>query len=264
MKVRADLLVTKKDPSITRTKAKALIMSGDVYLKEVRINKAGELIDEELIEDLVIKEKDNYVSRGAYKLLGAIDKWDLDFTNKVCMDVGASTGGFTHVMLLNGASRVYSVDVGYGQLHYMLRSDDRVVVLEKENVRYLEREKIDDEIDFMSMDISFISIKKVLDNCFKFLKEDAEAVLLIKPQFESEKSRKTKGVIKSKEIHKEVLEDMIDYFKRVDKNVIDLYYSPIKGPKGNREFLVYLKNSSWEGFDYSLIDKVIDESHEVL
>ncbi len=264
MKIRADILVTKKCSDMTRSKAKALIMSGNVFLKEVRINKPGELIEEEKIDDVIIKETDNYVSRGAYKLLGAIEKWDLAFDDLVCMDVGASTGGFTQVMLLHGAKKVYSVDVGYGQLDYSLRNDDRVVVLEKENIRHLERDKVEDVIDFMTMDISFISIKKVLDNCFTFLKKDARAVILIKPQFESIKSRKTKGVIKDKAIHKEVLEDMVDYFESIDKNILDLYYSPIKGPKGNREFLLYISNSPWTGFDYTSIDNVIDISHEEL
>ncbi len=264
MKIRADILITKKFSDITRSKAKALIMSGNVFLKEVRVNKPGELIEEEQLEHLIIKETDSYVSRGAYKLLGAIKKWDLTFHDKVCMDVGASTGGFTQVMLLNGAKRVYSVDVGYGQLDYSLRNDHRVVVLEKENIRYLEREKVDDLIDFMTMDISFISIKKVLDNCFRFLKDDAKAVILIKPQFESIKSRKTKGVIKSKAIHKEVLEDVVNYFESINKRIIGLYYSPIKGPKGNREFLLYISNSNWNGFEYTTIDDVIEASYEEL
>ncbi len=261
MKKRADILITEKFNNISRNKAKALIMSGDVYLKEVRINKAGELIDDNEIEFLMVNEKDKYVSRGAYKLIGAINKWNLDFNNLICMDVGASTGGFTHVMLTNNAKKIYSIDVGYGQLDYSIRTNEKVVVLEKENIRYLEKEKICDGIDFMTMDISFISIKKVLEHTFTFLKKDAMAIILVKPQFESLKSKKTKGVIKDKKVHKEVLLDIIEYFRSINKKIIDIYFSPIKGPKGNREFLLYASNSNWEDININ-IDDIIDKSHK--
>lgn len=263
MKVRADQLVQEKE-EISRSKAKALIMAGDVYLDQVRILKAGQMLDEQDIERLVIRKQEEYVSRGAYKLLGAISRWELSIEDSIAMDVGASTGGFTQVLLEEGAKKVYSVDVGYGQLAYSLRVDNRVVVLERENIRKLSADKIQDPISFFTMDVSFISVTKVLEHLRTFLTKDAQGVILIKPQFESKRGEGKKGVIKDPKIHTRVLEEMVDFFEKIDMKVCDIYYSPIQGPKGNREYLMFLENSPYIPFDRSIIHEVVTKSHKEL
>lgn len=243
-KTRLDVAVFEQGYAPSREKAKAIIMAGIVYVNNQKVDKAGfELKEGDVLE--VRGKTLQYVSRGGLKLEKAMQEFPITLDGKICMDVGASTGGFTDCMLQNGAVKVYSVDVGYGQLAWKLRTDERVVNLERTNFRYATREQIPDEIDFASVDVSFISLKHILPNLNTLLASDGQAVCLIKPQFEAGKEKVgKKGVVRDLNVHLEVVENVINLAVENGFSVMGLQFSPIKGPEGNIEYLIYLNKSS--------------------
>ncbi len=242
-KIRLDVAVFERGYAPSREKARAIIMAGQVYVNNQRADKAGfEVKEGDILE--VRGSTLKYVSRGGLKLEKAIRRFPIDLNGKICMDVGASTGGFTDCMLMNGASKVYSVDVGYGQLAWKLRCDERVVNLERTNFRYADETKITDKIDFASVDVSFISLKLIFPNLKKFLKADASAVCLIKPQFEAGKEKVgKKGVVRDVSVHSEVVNRVIGQAADAGFSVMGLDYSPVKGPEGNIEYLMWISPS---------------------
>ena len=242
MKERLDVLLVKQGLAESREKAKAIIMSGNVFVDGQREDKAGSTFDEEKVEITVKGNTHKYVSRGGLKLEKAIDKFGVNVQDAVCMDIGASTGGFTDCMLQNGATKVYSVDVGHGQLAWKLRNDERVVCMEKTNFRYLTREDIADDLDFASVDVSFISLTKILLPARNLLKDNGKMVCLIKPQFEAGKEKVgKKGVVRDEKVHVEVIEKIFNFIDILDFEFLALDYSPIKGPEGNIEYLIYIE-----------------------
>mgnify|MGYP002625508688 CR=1 FL=1 len=240
MKKRLDLLMMERALAPSREKAKAYIMSGDVYVNGQKEDKAGTMFQ----ETVKIEVRGNtlpYVSRGGLKLEKAMNNFGVSLDGKVCMDVGASTGGFTDCMLQNGAVKVYSIDVGYGQLDWKLRNDERVICMEKTNFRYMTPEDIPDVLDFASVDVSFISLDKILTPAYALLREQGEMVALIKPQFEAGKGKVgKKGVVREPEIHLDVLNAFVENAHEAGFHVYNLTFSPIKGPEGNIEFLGYI------------------------
>lgn len=243
MKQRLDVTIFEKGMTESRERAKALIMAGNVYVDGEQVTKAGfQTGAESLIELRNLPAR--YVSRGGFKLEKALSEFSLDLNGCISGDFGASTGGFTDCMLQNGAAKVYAVDVGYGQLAWKLRTDERVVCMERCNVRYLTPQDITDKLDFFSVDVSFISLKTVLPAIFSLLSDDASGVCLIKPQFEAGRDKVGKhGVVREKETHAAVINDIIKFVKTSGKYVAGLTFSPIKGPEGNIEFLIYITNS---------------------
>lgn len=262
-KIRLDVLLVEKGFVESRQKAQTTIMSGLVYVNNQKVDKPGTAV----AEDAALEVRGNalrYVSRGGLKLEKAMQTWPIDLNGTVCMDVGASTGGFTDCMLQNGACKVYAVDVGYGQLAWSLRSDERVVCLERTNARYLNHEIIPDEPDFSSVDVSFISLKLILPSIASVLKDGGHVVCLIKPQFEAGKEKVgKKGVVRDPAVHLEVLEHFLNHAKESGFTVLDLTYSPIRGPEGNIEYLGYLKKSDWEERTFDL-PALVDASHGAL
>ena len=242
-KTRLDVAVFEQGYAPSREKAKAIIMAEIVYVNNQKVDKAGfELKEGDVLE--VRGKTLQYVSRGGLKLEKAMQEFPITLEGKICMDVGASTGGFTDCMLQNGAVKVYSVDVGYGQLAWKLRTDERVVNLERTNFRYATREQIPDEVDFASVDVSFISLKHILPNLNTLLATDGQAVCLIKPQFEAGKEKVgKKGVVRDLNVHLEVVENVIKLALENGFSVMGLQFSPIKGPEGNIEYLIYLNKS---------------------
>lgn len=261
MKVRLDVYLVENNMVATREKAKALIMAGDVFVNNQKAYKAGELIPEDA--EVVIKKELPFVSRGGFKLDKGIKVFNIDLKDKVCIDVGASTGGFTDCMLQNGAKRVYSVDVGYGQLDWKLRSDERVVVLERTNARYLSEEHIPEKCDFLSADVAFISLKTALTTAVDLLKDDAYLMVLVKPQFEAGKEFVgKKGVVRDKNVHKDVIINVCNAMVEKGLSILDIDFSPIKGPQGNIEYLLYMTKNKVESIDYiKKANEVADESH---
>ena len=263
-KERLDILLVEKGIITSREKAKACIMEGRVYVNGQKVDKAGEKVgvdsDIEYRGDTL-----KYVSRGGLKLEKAMATWDLTLDDKVCMDIGASTGGFTDCMLQNGAAKVFAVDVGYGQFAWKLRTDERVVCMERTNIRYVTPEDINNDLlDFASIDVSFISLKKIMPATLGLLKDDGEVVALIKPQFEAGREKVgKKGVVREISTHKEVVHGIIDFLLEQDLKVLGVGYSPIKGPEFNREYLVYFsKNKDKESsFVKEDIDAVVEASH---
>ena len=246
-KERLDILLVERGLAASREKAKALIMTGKVLVAEEREEKAGAMVAPD-VEIRIKGEPEPFVSRGGYKLLKALTAFAIDLTGKTCMDIGASTGGFTDCMLQHGAKRVYSIDVGYGQLAWSLRQDERVVVLEKTNVRYLTEEQVPEPVDFASVDVSFISLTKIIDAAQTRLKYGGEMVCLIKPQFEAGREKVGKnGVVRDKKVHQEVIEQIVQEMQDRQFVVLGLDFSPIKGPAGNIEYLLYIKNQKQEG-----------------
>jgi 23S rRNA (cytidine1920-2'-O)/16S rRNA (cytidine1409-2'-O)-methyltransferase len=244
-KERLDVLLVERGLAPSREKAKTLIMAGDVFVNGQREDKPGTTFSEEKITSLEVRgEKLPYVSRGGLKLEKAVKNFDFSLKDKVCMDIGASTGGFTDCMLQNGASKVYSVDVGHGQLDWKLRSDERVVCMEKTNFRYMVRDDIGDDLDFASCDVSFISLTKILLPARRLLKDCGEMVCLIKPQFEAGKEKVgKKGVVRDPKVHEEVVHRIIDFTAIAGFEVLHLDFSPIKGPEGNIEYLVHIRKN---------------------
>ena len=241
MKKRLDILLVERGLAASREKARGMIMAGNVFVAGQREDKAGSMFDEAL--EIEIKgETLRYVSRGGLKLEKAMNSFDVTPEGKVCMDIGASTGGFTDCMLQNGAVRVYAVDVGHGQLDWKLRNDPRVVVMEKTNIRYVTPEDIEDRIALASVDVSFISLTKVLPPAMLLMEEQGEFVCLIKPQFEAGREKVgKKGVVRDPAVHEEVIENILSFSVSAGLDVLDLTYSPVKGPEGNIEYLVHLK-----------------------
>ena len=241
MKERLDVILVQEGYASSREKAKAIIMSGSVFVDGQREDKAGTTFDLPKIKLEVRGNTLRYVSRGGLKLEKAMQQFGIVLTDKVCMDIGASTGGFTDCMLQNGAKKVYSVDVGHGQLDWKLRSDERVVCMEKTNFRYMKPEDIADVLDFASVDVSFISLTKILIPARSLLCDMGEMVCLIKPQFEAGKEKVgKKGVVRDPDVHEEVIRKAIDFADYIGFDILHLDFSPIKGPEGNIEYLVHL------------------------
>lgn len=272
MKERLDVLLVKKGLAPSREKAKAVIMAGSVYVDGQKEDKAGSVFDEESAQIEVRGHALPYVSRGGLKLEKALKVFPITLTDKICMDIGASTGGFTDCMLQNGAAKVYSVDVGYGQLDWKLRQDDRVVCMEKTNFRYMTPEDIPDVLDFASVDVSFISLDKILTPAYALLKEQGEMVALIKPQFEAGREKVgKKGVVRDPKVHEEVISRIVRHADEVSFEVLDLSYSPIRGPEGNIEYLIHLKKNP-ERTVYpdipavfkNKIKEIVEEAHQEL
>lgn len=244
MKERLDLLLVREGFLASREKAKAVIMSGNVFVDGQREDKAGTFFDPDKVHIEVKGMALKYVSRGGLKLEKGINRFGLKLEGKVCMDIGASTGGFTDCMLQNGASKVYSVDVGYGQLDWKLRNDPRVVCMEKTNFRFMTPAEIQEKLDFASVDVSFISLTKILLPARALLGDTGEMVCLIKPQFEAGREKVgKKGVVREPEIHKEVVKKIIDFADYIGFDVLHLDFSPIKGPEGNIEYLLHLQKN---------------------
>ena len=262
-KKRLDVLLTERGLQESRQRAQAVIMSGEVFVNGQRVDKPGTAV----AEDARIEIRGGtlpYVSRGGLKLEKAMATFPIDLHGAVCADIGASTGGFTDCMLQNGAEKVYAVDVGYGQLAWKLRSDPRVVCLERTNARYLTREQVPDELDFASVDVSFISLKLILPPLNGLLKDGGHAACLVKPQFEAGREKVgKKGVVRDPDVHLEVLEHFLDHAKESDFTVLGLTYSPIRGPEGNIEYLGYLEKGPWQERTFDL-KALVEESHQTL
>ena len=265
-KERLDVLLVNRGLAASREKAKAIIMSGSVYVDGQKEDKAGQTFPEEAnieVRGSTLK----YVSRGGLKLEKAMECFDVSLSGKICMDVGSSTGGFTDCMLQNGAVKVYAVDVGHGQLDWKLRNDQRVICMEKTNIRYVKPEDIEDRIQFSSIDVSFISLTKVLGPVKELLTDDGEIVCLIKPQFEAGREKVGKhGVVRDASVHKEVIDMVMNYAVTINFEVLNLEFSPVKGPEGNIEYLLHLlKHQSGE---YSSIPvdsgEIVRKAHETL
>ena len=263
MKERLDVLLVKNGLAESREKAKAIIMSGIVYVDGQKEDKAGTTFEE--TAKLEVRGATlRYVSRGGLKLEKAMTHFGVELSGKVCMDVGASTGGFTDCMLQNGAVKVYAVDVGHGQLAWKLRSDPRVVCLERTNARYLTHEQVPEELDFASIDVSFISLKLILPAVHGLLREAGHVACLVKPQFEAGREKVgKKGVVRDPAVHREVLEHFLEHAKDSGFTVLGLTYSPIRGPEGNIEYLGYLEKGEWQERSFDL-DALVAESHETL
>ena len=266
-KERLDVLLVQQGLANSRELAKAYIMAGNVYVDGQKEDKAGTKVA--VTAKLEVKGNQmKYVSRGGYKLEKAMDVFGIRLDGKICLDIGASTGGFTDCMLQNGASKVYAIDVGYGQFAWKLRNDERVVCLEKTNVRYVTHEQVPDEGDFASIDVSFISLTKVLPAVLGVLGEKGQLVCLIKPQFEAGREKVgKKGVVRDSSVHREVIEMIVDYVRTQNLGILGLDFSPIKGPEGNIEYLIYLdKSQSGMSADevQARVDTVVAESHKIL
>ena len=262
-KTRLDVLLVERGLQESRQKAQATIMSGLVFVNQQKVDKPGTAV----ANDAEIEIRGNalpYVSRGGLKLEKAMATFPISLTGAVCGDIGASTGGFTDCMLQNGAKKVYAVDVGYGQLAWKLRSDPRVVCLERTNARYLTHEQIPDELDFASIDVSFISLKLILPAVCGVLKDGGHVACLVKPQFEAGKEKVgKKGVVRDPEVHLEVLEHFLIHAKESNFTVLDITYSPIRGPEGNIEYLGYLEKGAQPERMFDL-RALVEESHEAL
>lgn len=265
MKERLDVLLVQRGLAPSREKAKTMIMEGNVFVNQQREDKAGASFDTQVpieIRGNTLK----YVSRGGLKLEKAMKEFSLDLTGCVCMDIGASTGGFTDCMLQNGAEKVYAVDVGYGQFAWKLRQDPRVVCMEKTNIRYVTPEQIGESLDFASVDVSFISLTKVLGPAKALLKKGAQMVCLIKPQFEAGREKVgKKGVVREPDTHCEVIKKVTTFAAQEGFYVKHLSYSPIKGPEGNIEYLVHLINDNTSESEETVdVDAVVKAAHQSL
>ena len=266
MKERLDVLLVKRGLAASREKAKAVIMAGSVFVDNQKEDKAGTMFP----DTVQIEVRGNtlkYVSRGGLKLEKAMTHFGLSLEGCVCMDVGSSTGGFTDCMLQNGAVKVYAIDVGHGQLDWKLRNDPRVVCMEKTNIRYVTPEDIGEKADFSSIDVSFISLTKVLPPVYELLKEQGQVVCLIKPQFEKKKKKVgKKGVVRDPAVHREVIEKITTFASETGFALLNLEYSPIKGPEGNIEYLLYLqKKCNGLPQDGNIdINATVDQAHKEL
>ena len=264
MKNRLDVLLVEKGFFPSREKAKAVIMAGQVYVDNQKADKPGMAVDSNA--DIQVRgDTLKYVSRGGLKLEKAMQVFPISLQDKICVDIGASTGGFTDCMLQNGAVKVYAVDVGYGQLAWNLRNDARVVNLERTNIRYVTKEQVPLPIDFISVDVSFISLKLVLPVAALLLKEEGEAVCLVKPQFEAGREKVgKKGVVRDKNTHIEVLKNAMGYARDNGFSVQGLTFSPVKGPEGNIEYLMFLKKGPGEEYTQiqnQAVVELVDKSH---
>lgn len=270
MKERLDVLLTERGFFDSREKAKAVIMAGEVFVNGQREDKAGSKFDREA--EIEVKGKVlKYVSRGGLKLEKAVEVYGLNLMDKTCIDIGSSTGGFTDCMLQNGAAKVYAIDVGTNQLAWKLREDKRVVSMEKTNIRYVTEEDIPEKADFASVDVSFISLTKVLPAAVNLLKDEAYMVCLIKPQFEAGREKVgKKGVVRDLSVHKEVIELVINFAIGLNLFIKGLTFSPVKGPEGNIEYLLYMQKRNEKMSEYETdkiikdIEKVVDEAKTTL
>lgn len=264
MKERLDVLLVQRGLMPSREKAKAMIMEGQVYVNNQKSDKPGTDIDTQAKIE-VRGEALKYVSRGGLKLEKAMQVFPITLDGKTCMDIGASTGGFTDCMLQNGAVKVYAVDVGYGQLAWNLRNDSRVVNMERTNIRKVTSEQISEPLDFVSVDVSFISLKLVLPTAASLLKQDGQAVCLVKPQFEAGREKVgKKGVVRERATHVEVLENAVSYARTNGFAVCGIDFSPVKGPQGNIEYLMYLCRGVQDTVTQECIKNLVDQSHNDL
>ncbi len=266
MKKRLDVILTELNPELSRQRAQALIMSGVVFVDNQKETKCGSMFAEDAVVE-IRGETLKYVSRGGLKLEKAMASFPIRLEGRVCMDIGSSTGGFTDCMLQNGAAKVYAVDVGYGQLHYKLRNDERVVVMEKTNIRFVKPKDLQDVIEFASVDVSFISLTLVLPAALPLMDESKELVMLIKPQFEAGREKVgKKGVVKDPAVHREVIRKVADFVVEAGLSVIGLTYSPVKGPEGNIEYLIHVKKESEEPglISDEVIGNVVEQAHKEL
>ena len=265
MKKRIDILLTEKKIFESRTKSQAMIMAGKILVNGQKVEKSGTLIEEKA-EIKIIGENLKYVSRGGLKLEKAIKVFEIDLSGKICADIGASTGGFTDCMLQNGAKKIYAIDVGYGQLAWKLRQDERIKNMERTNIRKVSLEDFENILDFISIDVSFISLEKVLPKVYEILSEVGEVVALIKPQFEAGREKVgKKGVVRDKKVHEEVLKKILKFAREINFKVCGLDYSPIKGPEGNIEYLTFLRKNLAEEINLDKkINAVIETAHENL
>lgn len=263
-KERVDCALVSRGLAESREKAKAIIMSGIVFVNNQKCDKAGDTVKPgDIVE--IRGDKLKYVSRGGLKLEKAVRAFGIDLSNLICADVGASTGGFTDCMLQNGASKVYAVDVGYGQLAWKLRTDDRVINLERTNFRYVTKDQIPDQLDFASVDVSFISLTLILPVLRNLLGENATAVCLIKPQFEAGRENVgKKGVVRDREVHVSVINKIIEFAFNNGYSVLDIDFSPVKGPEGNIEYLCYLQKSDEPAITEKSADTVVADSYNEL
>lgn len=271
MKTRLDVLLAQGGYAPSREKARLLIMEGNVYVNGQKEDKPGTPFDETRITIEVRGKALPYVSRGGLKLEKALQVFPIDLHGRTCMDIGSSTGGFTDCMLQNGASLVYAVDVGYGQLDWKLRSDERVICMEKTNFRYLTGEDLGEHPrpDFASVDVSFISLSKILPNAIALLEGPAEMVALIKPQFEAGREKVgKKGVVRDSKVHEEVLRKVLDMTRKTGFRILGLSYSPIRGPEGNIEYLMHIVRAEDERKETDIseerIRSLVEESHGAL
>ena len=269
MKERLDVLLVKRGLAPSREKAKTMIMEGNVFVNNNREDKAGSTF----AEDAPIEIHGNtlkYVSRGGLKLEKAMTHFSISLDGMVCMDIGASTGGFTDCMLQNGAKKVYSVDVGYGQFAWKLRQDPRVVCMEKTNIRYVTPDDIGELVDFVSIDVAFISLTKVLEPVKALMKENAQIVCLIKPQFEAGREQVgKKGVVREPRVHEEVIQMVMNYALSLGFHILGIDHSPIRGPEGNIEYLLYMENDNREPVTIDekqkeAVKELVAHAHEVL
>lgn len=265
-KIRLDAFLVNKGLVQSRERAKALIMAGQVYIDNQKCDKAGMMVDEDKTAAEIRGEQLKYVSRGGLKLEKAMQEFPITLEGKTAMDIGASTGGFTDCMLQNGAKKVFAVDVGYGQFAWKLRQDPRVVNMERTNIRYVTPEQIGEPIDFVSIDVSFISLKLVLPVAKALMSDNGEIAALIKPQFEAGRGQVgKKGVVRDINVHYEVIKNTIDFAREIGLHPAGLSFSPIKGPEGNIEYLAYLKKAECEdNITDELIHKIVDKSHKIL
>lgn len=265
MKIRLDQYLCQHGLAQSRERAKALIMAGIVYVGEEKSDKPGNMIDENA--HVEVRGHDiGYVSRGGLKLEKGMEVFPISPNGKICMDIGASTGGFTDCMLQNGAIKVYAVDVGYGQLAWSLRCDERVVNMERTNIRHVTREQLDDSIEFFSVDVSFISLKHIFPVAKEITSENAQGICLVKPQFEAGREKVgKKGVVREAQTHREVIEAASHYAAENGFSAQGLDYSPIKGPEGNIEFLMYVEKSAQPvELSAARIDAVVQQAHQAL
>ena len=267
MKERLDVLLVNRGLAESREKAKAVIMAGQVFVNGNREDKAGSTFDPDKSQIEVKGSSLRYVSRGGLKLEKAVECFDLRFDGMTCMDIGASTGGFTDCMLQNGAEKVYAIDVGRGQLAWKLRQDPRVICMEKTNFRYVTSEQVPEQIDFASADVAFISLKLILGPAYALLREGASMVCLIKPQFEAGREKVgKKGVVRDRSVHKEVIGEIADFARKTGFVILGLDHSPIKGPEGNIEYLLYLQKSAdeAEALPEAEITDIVNQAFEAL
>ena len=264
-KERIDILLVEKNFFDSRAKAKTMIMLGKILVDGQKIDKAGTLINRDA-EIKIIGEEMPFVSRGGFKLQKALEVFKIDLREKICADVGASTGGFTDCMLQHGAKKIYAIDVGYGQLAWKLRNDERVVNLERTNIRNVTREQVTDILDFASIDVAFISLDKVLPVVFNLLGDEGEVAALIKPQFEAGREQVgKKGVVRDKKIHAEVIERVLNFAEEVGFKICGINFSPVKGPEGNIEYLAHLsKRDKRQGIRDKEIFEVVEAAHKEL
>ncbi|ADL08061.1 TlyA family RNA methyltransferase [Thermosediminibacter oceani] len=261
-KERLDVLLVQRGLFSSRERAKSEIMMGNVFVNNKKIDKPGTMVD--INSDIIVKERSlPYVSRGGLKLKKALTAFSIDVRGKVALDAGASTGGFTDCLLKEGATKVYAVDVGYGQLDYSLRNDPRVVNIERKNIRYIRFEDIGELVDIITADLSFISLSKVFEPLYSILKEDGDLITLIKPQFEVGKSEVKNGVVRDRKLHEKAISEVIASAEVAGFFCRGVTFSPIKGPKGNIEFLAWFKK--YRDIDSKIdIKKIVEEAHTLL